>query len=70
VVASAVGVAADTVRRGRAELGHHRPLVAAVGRSAYPGADRLLITADGGGSNGYRTRLWKTELAPSPRRPA
>jgi hypothetical protein len=23
----------------------------------------LLITADGGGSNGYRTRLWKTELA-------
>ncbi len=35
----------------------------AVGRAAYPGADRLLITADGGGSNGYRTRLWKTELA-------
>ena len=29
----------------------------------YPGASRLLITADGGGSNGYRTRLWKTELA-------
>jgi hypothetical protein len=34
-----------------------------VGRHAYPDADRLLITADGGGSNGYRTRLWKTELA-------
>ena len=34
-----------------------------VGRSAYPQAGRLLITADGGGSNGYRTRLWKTELA-------
>jgi hypothetical protein len=33
------------------------------GRSSYPGARRLLITADGGGSNGYRTRLWKTELA-------
>jgi hypothetical protein len=31
--------------------------------SAYPGASRLLITADGGGSNGYRSRLWKTELA-------
>ena len=30
---------------------------------AYPGATRLLICADGGGSNGYRTRLWKTELA-------
>ena len=30
------------------------------GQAAYPGARRLLITADGGGSNGYRTRLWKT----------
>jgi hypothetical protein len=29
----------------------------------YPHASRLLITADGGGSNGYRTRAWKTELA-------
>ena len=34
-----------------------------VGRHAYPEADRLLITADGGGSNGYRLRLWKRELA-------
>ena len=33
------------------------------GRDGYPGAARLMITADGGGSNGYRTRLWKTELA-------
>ena len=33
------------------------------GRDAYPGARRLLVTADAGGSNGYRTRLWKTELA-------
>jgi hypothetical protein len=33
------------------------------GQPAYPDASRLLITADGGGSNGYRTRLWKTELA-------
>jgi hypothetical protein len=33
------------------------------GRKVYPGADRLLICADGGGSNGYRARLWKTELA-------
>jgi Rhodopirellula transposase DDE domain len=32
------------------------------GSGAYPTA-RLLICADGGGSNGYRTRLWKTELA-------
>jgi hypothetical protein len=35
----------------------------AVGQGAYPGAAKLLITADGGGSNGSRTRLWKTELA-------
>ena len=33
------------------------------GSPAYPHASRLLITADGGGSNGYRTRLWKIELA-------
>ena len=33
------------------------------GQATYPGASRLLITADGGGSNGYRTRAWKTELA-------
>jgi len=33
------------------------------GTVTYPGATRLLITADGGGSNGYCTRLWKTELA-------
>ena len=32
------------------------------GALAYPKADRLLITADGGGSNGYRLRLWKREL--------
>jgi hypothetical protein len=35
----------------------------AVGRHDYPSARRLLITADGGGSNGYRTRGWKTQLA-------
>jgi hypothetical protein len=28
----------------------------------YPQADRLLITADGGGSNGDRLRPWKREL--------
>jgi len=35
----------------------------AVGAYRYTDASRLLITADAGGSNGYRTRLWKTELA-------
>jgi hypothetical protein len=33
-----------------------------VGRVRYSGAQRLLITADGGGSNGSRVRLWKLEL--------
>ena len=33
------------------------------GQREYPGADRLLITADAGGSNSYRYRLWKAELA-------
>ena len=33
-----------------------------MGRSAYPGAASLLITADAGGSNGTRLRLWKWEL--------
>ena len=34
-----------------------------VGREKYPEARRLLITADGGGSNGHRPWLWKFELA-------
>jgi hypothetical protein len=34
-----------------------------VGSVEYPKARRLLICADAGGSNGYRTRLWKIELA-------
>jgi hypothetical protein len=34
----------------------------AEGRRLYTRARRLLITADGGGSNGYRRRLWKMEL--------
>ena len=33
-----------------------------VGQAAYSHAATLLITADGGGSNGYRVRLWKLEL--------
>jgi hypothetical protein len=33
------------------------------GRTLYPNADRLLVTADAGGSNGYRVRAWKTGLA-------
>ena len=44
--------AVETVRRWHAEMG----------KPCYPEADRLLITADGGGSNGRRNRLWKVEL--------
>ena len=45
--------AVQTIRRWWYQMGQH----------AYPNATKLLITADGGGSNGYRLRLWKTELA-------
>jgi hypothetical protein len=45
--------AVQTLRRWRDSIGRRR----------YPHADRLLICADGGGSNGYRVRAWKVELA-------
>ena len=41
-----------------------------MGRQVYPHAGRLLVTADGGGSNGTRCRLWKVELQGWPTRPA
>jgi Rhodopirellula transposase DDE domain len=44
--------AVESIRRWWQELG----------RSRYPAAQRLLITADCGGSNGNRVRLWKREL--------
>ena len=34
----------------------------AMGKRAYPKGEELLITADAGGSNGYRSRAWKHEL--------
>jgi len=34
-----------------------------IGRDAYPGAARLLITCDAGGSNGWRNRAWKAGIA-------
>ncbi len=33
-----------------------------MGKKSHPKASRLMISADGGGSNGYRVRLWKVEL--------
>jgi len=40
----------------------HPPLVEGHGKKRYPKPKGLLVTADGGGSNGYRVRLWKIEL--------
>jgi transposase len=44
--------AVESIRRWWKEMGHPR----------YPNARRLLITADCGGSNGYRVRLWPLQL--------
>jgi hypothetical protein len=54
-----VGVDHDT---GAFAVNSIRQWWQAVGRTRYPDATRLLITADGGGSNGSRVRLWKREL--------
>lgn len=55
-----VGVDADT---GAFAVESIRRWWNTVGQPIYPRAGRLLITADSGGSNGARLRLWKTELA-------
>ena len=55
-----VGTDADT---GQFAVESIRRWWNAVGKTAYPDATRVLITADSGGSNGSRLRLWKTELA-------
>ena len=55
-----VGTNADT---GQFAVESIRRWWATLGLAGYPGARRLLITADSGGSNGSRLRLWKTELA-------
>ena len=55
-----VGADHDTAAFAVATIGRWWDMVGAV---AYPKAKRLLITADAGGSNSYRSRLWKVELA-------
>jgi len=55
-----VGTDADT---GEFAVESIRRWWAKIGVVAYPEATRLLITTDGGGSNGARLRLWKTQLA-------
>jgi hypothetical protein len=54
-----VGISHDTAQFAVASI---RGWWKRMGRDRYPDATRLLITADAGGSNGYRTRLWKVEL--------
>ena len=49
-------------RHGGLRRREHPPWWRSMGAESYPEASRLLITADGGGSNGYRLRLWKVEL--------
>ncbi len=55
-----VGDTADTARFAVESI---RRWWGAMGRQRFPRATRLLITADAGGSNGYRLRAWKVELA-------
>jgi hypothetical protein len=54
-----VGIDHDTAEFAVNAIGRWRETM---GRQRYPTADRLMITADGGGSNGSRVRLWKIEL--------
>jgi transposase len=54
-----VGISADTAEFAVQTI---RKWWAIVGKRIYPHATELLITADSGGSNGYRVRLWKAEL--------
>ena len=52
-VADTARFAVESIRRWWHQMGRHR----------FAGAERLLITADAGGSNGYRLRACKVELA-------
>ncbi len=54
-----VGISADTAQFAVASI---RSWWYSMGTERYPAATKLLITADGGGRNGSRNRLWKTEL--------
>ena len=54
-----VGISADTAEFAVQTV---RKWWSLIGKKSYPKAKELLITADSGGSNGYRVRLWKAEL--------
>jgi transposase len=54
-----VGVSSDTAEFAVESLRKWQEIV---GAKEYPESKEMLIVADSGGSNGYRTRLWKAEL--------
>ena len=54
-----VGIDHDTSEFAVNSIRRWRELM---GRERYPASDSLMITCDGGGSNGSRVRLWKVEL--------
>jgi hypothetical protein len=54
-----VGISSDTAAFSVATI---RSWWENEGKITYPNADKLYITADGGGSNGHKNRLWKSEL--------
>ena len=54
-----VGTSSDTAEFSTATIGRWWKHM---GKAAYPDAKSLLVTADGGGSNGYRVRLWRLSL--------
>ncbi len=54
-----VGLSADT---GAFAVNSIRSWWVSMGKERYPDAKKLMITADGGGSNGRRNKLWKTSL--------
>lgn len=54
-----VGISADTAEFAVNSI---RTWWSTMGKERYPDARKIMITADGGGSNGSRNRLWKKEL--------
>jgi len=54
-----VGVTSDTAEFAVSSI---RKWWTSVGSKRYPRSNKILICADGGGSNGYRSHLWKREL--------
>jgi Rhodopirellula transposase DDE domain len=54
-----IGISSDTAKFAVSSI---RTWWEEMGKICYPGSKELLITADGGGSNSSRSRLWKLEI--------